>query len=75
MFDLMVQHLCRYSNGIICQHPELNEEFRFIPWGEVKVKWHPDRMYDIAIKILESGGFSQEEIDEVVKKANTNRRQ
>lgn len=71
----MVQNLYRYSNGIICHDPELNEEFKFIPWREVKVKSHPDRMYDIAIKILESGEYSQEEIDEEVKRANTNRRQ
>lgn len=70
-FDLMVSYLCRDSwpPPIKCHDPVLNENFLFTPWrSRYKL------LYDNGVEFLESGGYSQAEIDEAVKRAKANRR-
>ncbi|KAI5960259.1 hypothetical protein CANMA_004039 [Candida margitis] len=67
-FDSMVDYMCQNSSNIICHDPVLDKKFRFTPWGE------KGDTYAIAIEFLESGGYSQEQIDEAVKRAKAKRR-
>ncbi|KAG5422347.1 hypothetical protein I9W82_001442 [Candida metapsilosis] len=70
-FDSMVSYLCRDSwpPEIRCHDPVLNEDFFFTPWRS-----RYESLYDKGLEFLESGGYSQAEIDEAVKKAKANRR-
>ncbi|KAI5970169.1 hypothetical protein CANMA_000780 [Candida margitis] len=73
-FDSMVEHLCYFDNLIVvCFDPLLNKEFEFLPWT-VKSYLQSRTLYDTAIEFLESGNYTQKDIEKAVKIAKANRR-
>lgn len=64
----MVKCICGpFSRKTICHDPVVDEGFRFVSWGDRPY------LYNITIGLLEAREYTQEEVDEAIKKARANR--